>query len=105
MDGHQGHYVRTYLAAAQSGCCAICGGTTVWLNLPLAFVVDNVDGNPENYHRANLRLICPNCDSRLPTYTSRTRGHGRSTAAGAMRTVGPTDRQYRHRIELAGPGA
>jgi hypothetical protein len=29
------HYIRQYLADAQSGCCAICGGATAWLGLPL----------------------------------------------------------------------
>ena len=77
MDGHQGHYIRLYLAAAQAGCCAICGGSNMWLGLPLAFVIDHIDGNPENNHRENLRLICPNCDSQLPTYKSRNRGKGR----------------------------
>ena len=27
--------------------------------------------------RENLRLVCPNCDSQLPTYKSRNRGSGR----------------------------
>jgi hypothetical protein len=30
------HYIRQYLFDAQSGCCAICGGPSVWLALPLA---------------------------------------------------------------------
>jgi 5-methylcytosine-specific restriction endonuclease McrA len=77
MDGHNGHYIRLYLAAAQSGCCAICGGASVWLDLPLALVVDHIDGNPSNHRRDNLRLICPNCDSQLPTYRSRNRGNWR----------------------------
>ena len=77
MDGHQGHYIRLYLAAAQSGCCAICGAASVWLDLPLALVVDHIDGDPTNTRRENLRLICPNCDSQLPTYKSRNRGKGR----------------------------
>ena len=44
---HRGHYIREYLADAQSGRCAICGGTSVWLDLPLALVLDHIDGEPD----------------------------------------------------------
>ncbi|MEN4477330.1 HNH endonuclease [Mycolicibacterium cosmeticum] len=73
-----GHYIRAYLAEAQSGCCAICGGASAWQGLPLVLVLDHIDGNPTNNRRENLRLVCPNCDSQLPTYKSRNRGNGRS---------------------------
>lgn len=77
IDTRSGHYIRQYLSAAQAGRCAICGGDGVWLNLPLTFVVDHIDGNPSNNRRENLRLICPNCDSQLSTYKGRNRGSGR----------------------------
>ena len=77
VDGRQSHYIRQYLAAAQSGRCAICGGPNEWLGIPLAFVLDHIDGDPTNNRRENLRLVCPNCDSQLPTFKARNRGNGR----------------------------
>ncbi|MBB6628610.1 HNH endonuclease [Nocardioides sp. KIGAM211] len=71
------HYVRRFLLEAQAGSCARCGVRSEWNGEPLAFVLDHVDGDAENNRRENLRLVCPNCDSQLPTYKSRNRGRGR----------------------------
>jgi hypothetical protein len=62
----------------QRGCCAICGCPATWNDTELRFVLDHIDGDASNNHRENLRLICPNCDSQLPTYKSRNRGRGRA---------------------------
>ncbi|RIT41555.1 HNH endonuclease [Mycobacteroides abscessus] len=79
VDSRRGHYIRAFLTEAQSDRCAICGGASSWQGSLLVFVLDHVDGNPANNCRDNLRLVCPNCDSQLPTYKSRNRGNGRSS--------------------------
>ncbi|OBH62743.1 HNH endonuclease [Mycobacterium colombiense] len=74
---YQGHYVRGYLYEQQGGCCAICGIEDKWNGVSLALIVDHIDGDASNDRRENLRLICPNCDSQLPTFKARNRGSGR----------------------------
>ena len=71
------HFVRRYLSQMQCGMCSICGLQPLWNGVTLAFVLDHVDGDSTNNARENLRLICPNCDSQLPTFKMRNRGMGR----------------------------
>ncbi|MEU1983850.1 HNH endonuclease [Nocardia sp. NPDC019395] len=77
VGSYQGHYIRDYLARAQEDRCAICMIGNEWCGAPLSFVLDHVNGESTDNRRENLRLICPNCDSQLPTYKSRNRGNGR----------------------------
>ena len=78
-DSRHAHYIRTYLAAAQEGCCAVCGMTSEWQGRPLVFGLDHIDGTADNNARSNLRMVCPNCDSQLPTYKNRNLGSVRSS--------------------------
>ena len=66
------------ILAEQSGLCAICKSKPEHNNLPLAFILDHIDGNAANNKRENLRMICPNCDSQLPTYKSKNKNGARS---------------------------
>lgn len=73
-----GHYVRLHLLEEQHGACALCGCPTTWQGADLRLVLDHVDGDSTNNRRDNLRLVCPNCDSQLPTFKARNRGRGRA---------------------------
>ena len=50
--------------------CSICG-ISEWNGKPLPMICDHIDGHANNNTYANLRLVCSNCDSQLPTYKSK----------------------------------
>ena len=80
-----------HLYEQQRACCAICGIEDEWNGVTLALIIDHINGDATNSRRENLRLICPNCDSQLPTYKARNRGSGRYTGDSGTRTASPID--------------
>lgn len=48
-------------------CCSCCMNTE-WLNEPIPLELDHIDGNNKNNKRTNVRLLCPNCHAKTPTY-------------------------------------
>jgi hypothetical protein len=74
----ESNFVKRYLLSEQENKCAICAMNKVWNAKRIVFILDHIDGNSSNNHRVNLRLICPNCDSQLPTFKSKNKGSGRA---------------------------
>lgn len=79
--------IRDYILEKQEHKCAICGISDVWNGKPLNFVLDHIDGDASNDKEYNLRLICHNCDSQLPTYKSRNKNSKRKHRLVHRKTV------------------
>lgn len=71
------HIFKKDIIKEQGGKCAICGISEEWNGKPLVFIIDHIDGNASNNTRENLRCVCPNCDSQLPTYKSKNKNGAR----------------------------
>jgi len=66
------HTLKRYLIRERGEKCVICNNLPVWNGMPLSLIVDHIDGNSDNHSPINLRLVCPNCNSQLPTTKNRT---------------------------------
>lgn len=53
--------------------CACCGGEPMWQGKPLVLILDHINGINNDNRLENLRFVCSNCDSQLPTYKSKNR--------------------------------
>jgi ribosomal protein L44E len=51
--------------------CEICKNNGTWLGKPLVLLLDHKNGVNNDNRLENLRFICSNCDSQLPTYKNR----------------------------------
>ena len=75
--GYTPKHFKEFFLEEQGGICAICKGKQEHNGLPLVFVLDHIDGDASNNKRENLRMICPNCDSQLPTFKSKNKNSSR----------------------------
>lgn len=55
--------------------CSICGMPDQWNGLPIVMIIDHINGRGDDHRLENLRLICPNCNSQLETFTGRNMSH------------------------------
>ena len=78
--------LKRYLREKYGNKCCLCGWSEInptTGKVPL--VADHIDGNWQNNHESNLRLVCPNCDSLGPTYAALNKGNGRRNRASSKR--------------------
>lgn len=53
--------------------CALCGIGPTWHGKDMPLILDHINGSNNDNRLENLRFVCSNCDSTLPTYKSRNR--------------------------------
>lgn len=51
--------------------CQICKLKPEWNDKPLVLVFDHINGDNRDNRLENLRLVCPNCNSQLSTFSGR----------------------------------
>jgi len=57
--------------------CEMCKNPGVWNNKPLPLILDHINGINNDNRLENLRFLCSNCDSLLPTYKNRRGSKGK----------------------------
>lgn len=62
---------KRYLAETRGPNCSICNQIPIWNGQPMIMILDHIDGIADNWIVDNIRLVCPNCDSQLPTFKSK----------------------------------
>lgn len=73
-QGLGGNYKR-YLKQKYGDKCVECGQENIWNNKTLVLQLDHVDGDSDNNHPSNLRLLCPNCHSQTETFGNGGKGN------------------------------
>ena len=53
--------------------CKICGIGPMWNDKPMPLILDHINGKNRDHRLENLRFVCSNCDTQLPTYKSKNR--------------------------------
>jgi hypothetical protein len=71
--------IKKFVVERDGYTCAICSQLPFHNEQPLIMILDHIDGDASNNKPTNFRLVCPNCDTQLPTYKAKNIGNGRAT--------------------------
>lgn len=69
-----GGNLKRYLKEKVGDFCSICKSPPIWQGKELVLQLDHIDGDSDNNHPSNVRLLCPNCHTQTDFFGSK--GHG-----------------------------
>lgn len=67
--------MRDYLIDKFGEKCSCCSIGPIWNKKRLVLQLDHIDGDSDNNHRKNLRLMCPNCHTQTDTFGAKGMGN------------------------------
>ena len=82
--------------------CAFHTQELLWGEKRLSVILDHVNGNNLDNSPKNLRYLCPNCDSQLPTRGGANRGRVLEAAEGRYVLLSREGKRHFHLIAEAG---
>lgn len=68
-------------------CCACCGIGPEWMGKPMPLILDHINGINNDNRLENLRFVCSNCDTQLPTYKSKNRKSKEGSEVGSSNSL------------------
>ncbi len=74
-----GSITRKQILIKDRGHKCECCNLELWLDTPITLELDHIDGDNKNNVKENLRLLCPNCHSKTPTWRKRKVKNGQNS--------------------------
>lgn len=62
---------RWFIEISDKNVCSICGQNNIWNNQELVMILDHINGDNHDNRIENLRWVCPNCGTQLPTFAGK----------------------------------
>ena len=62
---------RLYNEGLKKRICEKCGQDEWWNGEKMSLILDHINGISNDHRIKNLRIVCPNCDATLPTFSGK----------------------------------